>query len=90
MLSQIFFRDETSDKPKENRVVKFHDEAPERGRPAKKSMKVTLTKTDSHFTPNFSGEERTEKSVAYKDVHINLERKSRRGVLYRACSCQGR
>jgi len=39
-LNQIFFRDETSDKPKENRVVKFHDEAPERGRPAKKSMKV--------------------------------------------------
>ena len=38
--SKIFFRDETSDKPKENRVVKFHDEAPERGRSAKKSMKV--------------------------------------------------
>ena len=37
---KIFFRDETSDKPKENRVVKFHDEAPERGRSAKKSMKV--------------------------------------------------
>jgi len=26
------YRDETSDKPKENRVVKFHDEAPDRGR----------------------------------------------------------
>ena len=37
---KIFFRDETSDKPKENRVVKFHDEAPERGRSAKKSIKV--------------------------------------------------
>ena len=37
---KIFFRDETSDKPKENRVVKFHDEAPERGRSEKKSMKV--------------------------------------------------
>ena len=23
----VYFRDETSDKPKENRVVKFHDEA---------------------------------------------------------------
>ena len=43
IVRQIFFRDETSDKPKENRVVKFHDEAPERGRPAKKSMKVMIT-----------------------------------------------
>ena len=42
IVRQIFFRDETSDKPKENRVVKFHDEAPERGRPAKKSMKVMM------------------------------------------------
>ena len=31
-LNQIFALDETSDKPKENRIVKFHDEAPERGR----------------------------------------------------------
>ena len=36
-LNQIFALDETSDKPKENRVVKFHDEAPERGRSGKKS-----------------------------------------------------
>ena len=36
-LNQIFAQDETSDKPKENRIVKFHDEAPERGRSAKKS-----------------------------------------------------
>merc|ERR1712106_856529 len=27
-LNQIFAQDETSDKPKENRIVKFHDEAP--------------------------------------------------------------
>ena len=49
---QIFFRDETSDKPKENRVVKFHDEAPERGRSAKKSMKVC----DSSYGGNNNGE----------------------------------
>ena len=36
-LNQIFALDETSDKPKENRIVKFHDEAPERGRGAKKT-----------------------------------------------------
>ena len=36
-LNQIFALDETSDKPKENRIVKFHDEAPERGRSPKKS-----------------------------------------------------
>ena len=38
----MFAQDETSDKPKENRIVKFHDEAPERGRSSKKGSKSKM------------------------------------------------
>ena len=38
-------RDETSDKPKENRVVKFHDEALERGRPAQRNINMNKSKS---------------------------------------------
>jgi len=41
-LNQMFAQDETSDKPKENRIVKFHDEAPERGRSSKKGSKSKM------------------------------------------------
>ena len=60
-LNQIFALDETSDKPKENRIVKFHDEAPERGRSAKKSK----TKQKSRSLV------RTSTSIL-KDTSVNL------------------
>ena len=43
----LFFRDETSDKPKENRIVKFHDEATERGRSAQRVDQAGTAVTSS-------------------------------------------
>ena len=55
----MFALDETSDKPKENRIVKFHDEAPERGRSAKKSKSKgksrSLVRTSTSILKDTSG-----------------------------------
>ena len=70
-LNQIFFLDETSDKPKENRVVKFHDEAPERGRsPKKTKSKVksrSLVRASTSILKDTSGASQTTDSKTIKE-----------------------
>ena len=70
-LNQIFFLDETSDKPKENRVVKFHDEAPERGRsPKKNKSKVksrSLVRASTSILKDTSGGNQTTDSKTIKE-----------------------
>ena len=70
-LNQIFFLDETSDKPKENRVVKFHDEAPERGRSTKKNKnKVksrSLVRASTSILKDTSGTSQSTDSKTIKE-----------------------
>ena len=76
-LNQIFFLDETSDKPKENRVVKFHDEAPERGRSAKKNKsKVksrSLVRASTSILKDTSGSSQNVDSKTIKeDISVTV------------------
>ena len=76
-LNQIFFLDETSDKPKENRVVKFHDEAPERGRSTKKNKsKVksrSLVRASTSILKDTSGtSQNTESKTIKEDISVTV------------------
>ena len=75
-LNQIFFLDETSDKPKENRVVKFHDEAPERGRsPKKTKSKVksrSLVRASTSILKDTSGaSQNTDSKTIKEDISVS-------------------